>query len=102
MRMKGIVLAVLLVTLQIIDSLLTMWAVNHGYIELNPVIAPIAGTYWMLVVKVLPVIGVGIFAIWVKFPKSWIIAPRVMTWGLGSACVFLGIVLISNLMELIN
>jgi len=104
MRKKVGVLALALVALQVADSSLTMWATSHGYTEVNPFMAPIAHTWWMAAVKVLPTALVGWLAFWAvgRFPKTWRVAPKVVVFGLGAACAFLGIVLASNLGELIN
>ena len=104
MRRTVGVLAIAFVTLEAADSFLTMWAVNHGYTELNILMAPIAHTWWMAAIKVLPVALVGWLLFWAvgRFPKSWKVAPKVVAFGLGAACAFLGIVLASNLGELIK
>ncbi len=101
--MKKVVglLALSFVALQVADSFLTMWATSNGYRELNPIMEPIAGTYWMPIFKVIPAILVGILAVRIKFPKSWKVAPKAVIFGLGGACAFLGVVLVSNLIELI-
>ena len=98
------VLALALVALQVADSFLTMWATNHGYTEVNHLMAPIAHTWWMAAVKVLPTALVGWLAFWAvgRFPKTWRVAPKVVACGLGAACSFLGLVLASNLGELIK
>ena len=104
MRKTVIILAGSLIALQAVDSFLTMWATRHGYTEVNPIMAPIATTWWMPVFKVLPVALVGLFAIWVlgRFPKSWKTAPKVLAYGLGAACLFLGVVIASNIGELLK
>jgi len=96
------VLAITFVALEAADSFLTMWAVNHGYTELNILMAPIAHTWWMVATKVLPAALVGWLLFWAvgRFPKSWTVAPKVVAFGLGAAGSFLGIVLASNLGEM--
>jgi hypothetical protein len=34
------------------DSLLTNWLISKGATELNPIVEPIAGTPWLIIVKV--------------------------------------------------
>lgn len=96
------VLVLSFICLQVADSFLTMWATGHGYEELNPVIAPIANTYWMPVIKIIPAILVGFLVLRLRFPESWKVAPKAIRLGLGGACGFLGIVLLSNILELIK
>lgn len=97
------VLAITFTALEAADSFLTMWAVNHGYTELNILIAPIAHTWWMAAIKVLPAALVGWLAFWAvgRFPETWRVAPKVLAFGLAAASVFLVIVLVNNLMELV-
>ena len=45
-------LACLLVGLQATDGLLTVWAVNHGFVEQNLLMAPIADTWALPVLKI--------------------------------------------------
>jgi len=93
------VLATTFVALEVADSFLTMWAVNHGYTELNNLVAPIAHTWWMAAIKVLPAALVGWLLFWTvgRCPKTWKVAPKVLVFGLGATCAFLSIVLASNL-----
>ena len=99
MTRKVIALAVAFVALQAADSFLTMWAVGHGYTELNSLIAPIAHTWWMVAIKVLPAIAVGVLAVWAvgRFPKTWRIAPVVLLVGLLAADIWMAGVLGHNL-----
>jgi len=95
MKRVIIALALTLVALQVADSFLTMWATNHGYQEVNSIVAPIAHTWWLPVCKVLPAIGVSFLMIKLahRFPKT-------VVFGLSGASVFLAIVLVANVLEL--
>ena len=83
----------------ILDGILTFWATNNGYVEVNPLMAPIAHTALYPILKVITVIlGVVIVAALVKrFPQL----KRVATLGYASCIVFYVLVLASNTMELI-
>lgn len=90
-----IALAMALVALQVADSFLTMWATNHGYQEVNSIVAPIAHTWWLPVCKVLPAIGVSFLM--VKLARRF---PKTVVFGLSAASAFLAIVLVANVFEL--
>ena len=90
-----IVLAITLVVLQVADSFLTMWATNHGYQEVNSIVAPIAHTWWLPACKVLPAIGVSFLM--VKLARRF---PKTVAFGLSAASAFLAIVLVANVFEL--
>ena len=96
-RVKKIVVALVLtlVILQVADSFLTMWATNHGYQEVNSIVAPIAHTWWLPVCKVLPAIGVSFLMI--KLARRF---PKTVVFGLLAAVAFLAIVLVANVFEL--
>lgn len=91
-------LGIAFIGLEAADSLLTMWAVNHGFTELNPILAPIAGTWVSPVVKVLP----AVFAVWLltKVTSRWPRTRPVANAGFATAVAFLGAVIVSNLYEL--
>ncbi len=96
MKRLIIALAVALVALEAADGFLTMWAVNHGYQETNPWMAPLAHTWWgAVVVKVLPAAAVSVLMVKLgrRFPKS-------VAFGLSCASAFLVVVLVGNLLEL--
>lgn len=96
-RVKKIIvaLALVLVVLQVADSFLTVWATNHGYQEVNSIVAPIAHTWWLPVCKVLPAIGVSFLM--VKLARRF---PKTVAFGLSCASAFLAIVLVANVFEL--
>jgi len=96
-RVKKIIiaLALALVVLQVADSFLTMWATNHGYQEVNSIVAPIAHTWWLPACKVLPAIGVSFLM--VKLARRF---PKTVVFGLLAALAFLASVLVANVFEL--
>lgn len=89
-------LAVALVVVSGLDGLLTMWATNHGFVEVNPLMRPIAHTW------ILPVWKAGIAALgaWfvLRFSRRF---PRIVTLGLSVSVAFVLVVFILNLLELI-
>ena len=95
MKRVIIALALALVALEAADGFLTMWATNNGYQEVNSLVAPIAHTLWLPVVKVLPAIAVSFLMVRLgrRFSKS-------VAFGLSAASAFLVIVLVGNLLEL--
>ena len=96
-RVKKIIvaLALALVVLQVADSFLTMWATNHGYQEVNSIVAPIAHTWWFPTLKILPAIGVSFLM--VKLGRRF---PKTVIFGLSAASAFLATVLVANVFEL--
>ena len=95
MKRLILALALALVALEAADGFLTVWAINHGYQEVNAWVAPIADTFWLPVVKVLPAIAVSFLMVRLgrRFPKS-------VAFGLSAASAFLVVVLVANLLEL--
>lgn len=59
-------LASVLVALQATDGLMTMWATKRGFVEQNHLMAPIADTWMLPVLK----IGVSLVIIAVCFPLA--------------------------------
>ena len=86
------------VGLQATDAFLTMWAVNHGFTEVNPIMAPIAGTWVSPVVKIVPAIIVGIVI--ARLTRRWPRIRNVASVGMGVAVVFMVGILTSNLLEM--
>ena len=79
-------LAIALVVVSGIDGVLTVWATNHGFIEVNPLMAPIAHTW------ILPVWKVGIATLGAVFVLLFSRRfPRIVT--------FVAVVLVLNLLE---
>lgn len=103
MKRKIGILAITLTALEAADSFLTMWAVNHGYTELNILVAPFAHTLWMAAVKILPAALVGWLAWWLvgRFPSTWIVAPMALVFGLATGSLFLIIVIVDNLLQML-
>lgn len=91
-------LGIAFVAAEAADAFLTLWAVNHGFQEVNPILAPIAGTWASPLVKILP----AALVVWAlarlgrRYPKT----QPVTAVGLVSAVAFLGVVLVSNVAEL--
>ncbi len=92
------VLASAFVGLELADTILTMWAVQHGFMEANPLMATLATTWWFPVVKLLPAILVACIVVWVARRNLKLSRPA----KIGFACciLFLAAVLVSNLMEM--
>ncbi len=93
------VLMTTFVMLIITDGLMTLWAVNNGYKEVNPLMAPVAASPLFLVFKVVSVLLI-VAAAWFfirRFPRlSWIVAI-----ALGSGIVCYALVITTNLWELL-
>lgn len=99
MKKTAAILVSWLVGLQAADSAMTMWATNHGYTEVNPIVAPIADTWWLPPSKVLPALLVGMVVVGVmgRIPM----VPKAINFGLAVASVFLAVVVASNVAELV-
>ena len=86
---------VLFVGLETTDGLLTTWAVNHGFQELNILTAPIAGSWLFPVIKIaLALLGVALL---LPLAKRF---PRLVNFGFVCVSVFLTLVLASNFIEM--
>lgn len=90
----------ILVTLKAIDGFWTLWATNHGYIELNPIMASIASTWWGPVATTLPLVVLGILVMGIirRFPGI----TKVVFHGVMAACVLMIVVLVTNLGAIIE
>jgi len=88
-----------LVAMQIIDSFLTLWATNNGFVEVNPLMAPIAHLWALPVVKIVPVL----LAVWgiAKLQRRFPIIGKPVSVGLVSCIAFYAAVLITNISEII-
>jgi len=88
-----------LVAMQIIDSFLTLWATNNGFVEVNPLMAPIAHLWAMPVVKIVPVL----LAVWgiAKLQQRFPVIGKPVSVGLVSCIAFYAAVLITNISEII-
>jgi len=48
----GLIILAVFLPLVLFDSLVTNWLIKHGASEANPIVAGIAGTGWLIAVKV--------------------------------------------------
>ena len=67
------ILAGLFVGMQAVDGFLTLWAVNHGYTEVNRLYAPVAGNWYApLLYKVLPaaLVAFGLYRLAQRYPRT--------------------------------
>jgi len=91
-------LSMAFIGLQAADTFLTMWAVNHGFTEVNPLMAPIAGTWVSVLVKVVPAILVAICL--ARLTARWPRIRNVVNVGMVAVVVFMVGILTSNLLEM--
>jgi len=93
------VLAGGLVAAQIADSFLTLWATNNGFVEVNPLMAPIAHLWAMPVVKIVP----ALLVVWgiAKIQKRFPIIVKPVSVGLVACIAFYAAVIVSNISEII-
>jgi hypothetical protein len=91
-------LSIAFIGLQTVDTFLTMWAVNHGFTEANPLMAPIADSWVSPVVKIAPAILVAIGLAWLT--KRWLRTRTVALVGQVAVVVFMVGILASNFMEM--
>jgi hypothetical protein len=86
------------VALEAVDAMLTMWAVNNGFIEVNRLMSPVAGTWVSPAVKIVP----AALAAWllVKVTGRWPRTKAVVNVGLASVVTFMAAIIASNLLEL--
>lgn len=100
MKKMVAILGTTFVAAQASDAFLTLWAANNldGFQELNPILAPIAGTWWSPVVKIIPaaLVAWGLARLGRRYPKT----QPVTAVGLVAAVAFYGVVLASNMAEL--
>lgn len=98
MKKLVVILGIVFVAAQAADAFLTLWAVNHGFEEVNPILAPIAGTWLSPLVKIVPAALVVWFLIRLgrRYPRTRLVSAV----AFGAAIVFLGVVLVSNVAEL--
>lgn len=95
-------LAILFAVLVVADSFITWWAINHGYPELNLLIAPIAHTWQLAAGKIIVSLIVSGMAIWIteKFTKIWKPVPIVFTFFFIPFVGFMGWVVVSNIINI--
>ena len=87
----------LFVGLETIDAFLTLWAMQHGFTEVNPLMAPIAGTWLGPLVKIIPALAAAWLLLWVT--RRWPRTRPVAGFGLIMASCFMAIIIGSNLLE---
>ncbi len=91
-------LSMVFIGLETIDTFLTMWAVNHGFTEANPLMAPIADSWLSVLVKVVPAVMVAIGLAWLT--RKWPRTRTVALVGMALAVTFMAGILASNLLEM--
>ncbi len=91
-------LSIAFIGLETADTFLTMWAVNHGFTEANPLMAPIADSWVSVLVKVVPAILVAIGM--ARLTRRWPRTKTVVTVGMAAVVVFMTGILASNLLEM--
>ena len=91
-------LSIAFIGLQTADTFLTMWAVNHGFTEANPVMAPIASTWVSPVVKIVPAVVIAI--VLARLVNRWPRIRVVANVGLTAVVLFYVGILTSNLLEM--
>jgi hypothetical protein len=87
--------ALLFIFLELADGLLTMWATNHGFVELNQLVAGYAQLWLYPASKVITAL-IGTIAVGFLAKRF----PRYARIGLIIAAVFMAVVLVSNLYEM--
>jgi hypothetical protein len=88
-------LALLFILLEMADGLLTMWATNHGFTEVNSLVASYANSWLYPALKMFTVLA-GTLVLLPEVKKY----PRYVRFGLMAASVFIAVVLLSNLYEM--
>ena len=88
-----------LVAAQIADSFLTLWATNNGFVEVNPIMAPIAHLWVMPVVKIVP----ALLVVWgiAKLQRRFPVIGKPVSVGMVACIAFYAAVLITNISEII-
>jgi len=90
--------AITFMGLEAVDGFLTMWATRNGFIEVNPLMLPIAHTWVMPLQKVsVATAGIAVICILIRWCPS-LVAPFKLSLILGSS--FVALVLASNLIQL--
>ena len=81
--------------IEALDGLLTTWAVNNGFSEINPLSAGYAGSWLFPITKVLAVVAAAAL-LWPAVKKH----PRLVKYGFVAVSVFVGFVVLTNLYEI--
>ena len=90
-------LAIIFMIFEATDGFLTMWAVNHGYVESNALTAPIAGSILLPITKI-GMTAIGLLTLSTLARRS----PRLAGYGLGACSVFVAAILVCNMLEIIR
>ena len=53
-----------LIFLTILDAISTHWFILLGYREVNPILTPLAGTWWLFPAMILPAGTLGLLTLW--------------------------------------
>jgi hypothetical protein len=93
-------MATLFATLLIADGALTFWATNHGFTEVNPLMAPFAHTVLYPVLKLVTALLATLIvtALSKRFPRL----QRVARVGYALFSAFYVIILATNVIELVS
>ncbi len=99
-RTRLVLMFGVLVALKAIDGFWTLWATNHGYMELNPIMVPIAHTWWGPVATTLPLVVFGVLVVWITgwLPQT----AKAVSRGLVAACALMVVVLAANLIAVVG
>ena len=89
----------LLVVLKAIDGFWTMWAVNNAYVEINPIMAPIAHTWLEPTLTIIPTALFGVLVMW--FSRRFPAVTGILNYGVLVSCLFMVWVLGANLREVL-
>lgn len=90
-------LAIAFVGLQAADAFFTMWAMNHGFQEVNPYMVGLAGSWLSPAVKILPaaIMSAGVVKVGKKYPVA-------ATIGLSAVVAFYLFIIASNIGEVVK
>ena len=101
MKKLVVILGIAFVMAEAADAFLTLWAAWNldGFQEVNPLLAPIAGTWLSPLVKILPaaLVAWGLSRLGNRYPRTL----PVSAFDLVAVTAFLGLVLVSNVAEII-
>ena len=64
MKKWAITIVAILTFLTILDAVTTHWFTLLGYREVNPILALLAGTWWLFPAMIFPVAALGLLTIW--------------------------------------
>jgi hypothetical protein len=99
MKKAVVALALLFLALETTDAFMTLWATSHGYQEINPLMAGITTTWLFPVIKIVPAI-IAIYVL-LHLSKYSQFSRLIAVLGFLTANTFVGLVIASNIAELI-